>query len=66
MLDGEWIEHCSDWALILPILEMTRHPVHILDGLYLYEPNVESQHDRRKQLEANGARIVARPRCAVL
>ena len=38
-LDGEYVDLATDWAFMLPIVEMARDPVHIPEPLYLYEPS---------------------------
>ena len=39
-LDGQWIDIATDWAFMIPIVEMASSPRHIPDPLYLYEPAV--------------------------
>ncbi|WP_181790349.1 glycosyltransferase [Myxococcus llanfairpwllgwyngyllgogerychwyrndrobwllllantysiliogogogochensis] len=36
-LDGRWIEQCTDYATMLPIVEACRQPVYIPEYLYFHE-----------------------------
>ena len=38
-LDGDYVDIATDWAFMLPVVEMAAHPVHITEPLYLYEPS---------------------------
>ena len=58
-LDGEYVDIASDWAFMLPIVEMAAHPVHITEPLYLYEPSGTGKGAGRADREATIARIVA-------
>lgn len=57
-LDGKYVDVASDWAFMIPIVEMASKPVHIRDPLYLYEP---SGHARVPAREETIARIIAKP-----
>ena len=35
---GEWIPYAEDWAFMLPMVEMAKHPVWIREPIYLYDP----------------------------
>ena len=37
-LDGEWIDQATDWAFMVPIVEMAKSPRYIPEPLYRYEP----------------------------
>ena len=37
-INGEWIDPATDWAFMVPIIEMAASPRYIPDPLYLYEP----------------------------
>ena len=37
-LDGEWIDQATDWAFMVPIIEMAKSPRYIPEPLYRYEP----------------------------
>jgi 2-polyprenyl-3-methyl-5-hydroxy-6-metoxy-1,4-benzoquinol methylase len=61
-IDGEWIEMASDWAYMLPIIEMSSNPVSIIDQLYLYEPSTDKGLESfRAQREITIGKIVAKP-----
>ena len=60
-LDGEWIDIATDWAFMLPIIEMARNPKHIEDVLYFYEPSAQAPA-RRKIQEQVIKKIVAKKR----
>lgn len=60
--DGEWIDPASDWAFMLPIIEMARRPAHIPDLLYLYEPATPGRAVSRQESDAVIRDLVARPR----
>jgi len=38
-LDGAWVDLATDWAFMLPMVEMAKIPVWIRDSLYLHEPS---------------------------
>ena len=50
----------TDWAFMLPIVEMAAHPVHVVKPLYLYEPSGKGKGVERTDREATIARIVAK------
>ena len=58
-LDGDYAELASDWAFMLPIVEMAQNPVHIPDPLYLYEPSGTGKGAGRAAREEAICRIVA-------
>ncbi|MDE0342618.1 MAG: glycosyltransferase [Deltaproteobacteria bacterium] len=59
-LDGDYASLASDWAFMLPIVEMADNLVRIPQPLYLYEPSgVGKGADRTAREEAIG-RIVAK------
>ena len=58
-LDGEYVDIASDWAFMLPMVEMATHPVHIAEPLYLYDPSGIGKGAGRAVREATIARIVA-------
>ena len=59
-LDGGYIDIATDWAYMLPIVEMAEHPVHIAEPLYLHEPSGTGKGAERTDREAAIARIVAK------
>ena len=62
----EWIELASDWAFMLPIVEMSSRPVHIPDTLYIYDPSPRERGHHERERESTISRIIARPRYAPL
>ena len=60
-LDGEYIDLANDWAYMLPIVEMAKHPVHIEEPLYLHEPSGAGKGADRAVRDEVIARIVAKP-----
>ena len=59
-LDGDYVDIATDWAFMLPIVEMATHPVHVVEPLYLYEPSGKGEGAGRADREATIARIVAK------
>ena len=59
-LDGEYIDLASDWAYMLPIVEMAASPAHIAEPLYLYEPSGTGKGSEHADRELTIGRIVAR------
>ena len=60
-IDGEWIDVATDWAFMVPIIEMASSPRYIADPLYLYEPAEPKTDDSRLERDAIIARILAKP-----
>ena len=63
--NGCFVDVAVDWAFMLPIVEMAKHPVWIQEPLYLYEPSMMlGQGPRRADRDAQITQIVARtPLC---
>ena len=59
-LDGDYVDMATDWAFMLPIIEMAEHPVHVAEPLYLHEPSGRGKGEDRAKREAIIARIMAR------
>ncbi|MBI1218609.1 MAG: glycosyltransferase [Rhodobacteraceae bacterium] len=59
-LDGDYVELASDWAFMVPMVEMARYPVWIHEPLYLHEPGEARDPTRTKAREAVIARLIAR------
>ena len=51
-IDGEWIDPATDWAFMVPIVEMAASPRYIPDSLYLYEPAVPKDNESRCERDA--------------
>ena len=60
-LDGEWIDVATDWAFMVPMVEMATSPRHILDPLYLYEPAKPKRRSDRRVRDSVISRILAKP-----
>ena len=54
------VDIATDWAFMLPIVEMAAHPVHVIEPLYLYEPSGKGKGAGRAGREATIARIMAK------
>ena len=59
--NGDYYSIAGDWAYMLPITEMAKHPVWIRDPLYLYEPDVRRKKRLRVTHKSAVAEIVRRP-----
>ena len=65
-IDGQWIDLATDWAFMVPIVEMASSPRHITQPLYLYEPAAPKSDDNRRQRDSVIARILAKAPYSVL
>ncbi len=65
-IDGEWIDVATDWAFMVPIVEMASSPRWIAESLYLYEPAEPKNDDSRRERDAVIARILDKPSYAKL
>ena len=65
---GEWIDLATDWAFMVPIIEMASSPRHIAEPLYLYEPaaSKSKDEDSRRERDSVIARILAKRRYSKL
>ena len=59
-IDGEWIDVATDWAFMVPIIEMASSPRCIPEPLYLYEPAEPKTDDSRSVRDSVIARILAK------
>ena len=59
-IDGEWIDVATDWAFMVPIIEMASSPRYIPEPLYLYEPAEPKTDDSRDVRDSVIARILAK------
>ena len=57
-LDGEWIDIATDWAFMVPIIEMAENPRYIPEPLYLYEPSERKRRTDRAFRDSIIARIL--------
>jgi SAM-dependent methyltransferase len=61
-LDGEYPDLAWDWALMLPLVEVSKSPQYIGEPLYLYEASGTGKRgDERVRREEIIGRIVAKP-----
>ncbi|XXY48849.1 glycosyltransferase [Sorangium sp. So ce269] len=60
-LDGSWIDLSSDWAMMVPIVEMAKRPEWIRRPLYLHEPSGPRTPAAREEREELIARTMALP-----
>ena len=57
-LDGDYIDLATDWAFMLPIVEMAENPAHVREPLYLYEPSGVGKGNSRVTREETIRRVV--------
>lgn len=60
-LDGAWVNLGTDWAFMLPMVEMARNPAWIPDALYLHEPSTCRPAEEKLARERIIGRLVAKP-----
>ncbi|WP_050415240.1 glycosyltransferase [Azoarcus sp. CIB] len=60
-LDGAYVELASDWALMLPMVELAHSPRWIRQCLYLHEPGGARDAESRSQRDAVIASLMTRP-----
>ena len=60
-IDGEWIGVATDWAFMVPIIEMASSPRHIAENLYLYEPAAPKDDSGRGDRDLVIVRVLAKP-----
>ena len=60
-IDGSYVDLASDWALMLPLVELARNPRWIRTPLYLHEPGDVRNESYRSEREQVIATLVARP-----
>ena len=58
-LDGHWIDIATDWAFMVPIIEMAENPRYIPEPLYLYEPSERKRRSSRTFRDSVIARILS-------
>ena len=59
-IDGKWIDHATDWAFMVPIIEMASDPRFIPDMLYLYEPAIPKDERGRRERDRVIGRILSK------
>lgn len=60
-INGSYVDLASDWALMLPMVELARAPKWIGQSLYLHEPGGVRDAETRNQREEIIAALMARP-----
>lgn len=60
-LDGQWIEDCEDYALMIPLVEMARKPVYLPEYFYFHERSRPTTPDLRHLRDGIIRRILAKP-----
>jgi hypothetical protein len=60
-LDGRWVEHCEDYALMIPIVEMAARPTYVSEYLYWHERSTVLDQTARRQHELTIERLLAKP-----
>ena len=60
-LDGAWVDLATDWAFMLPMVEMAKNPVWIRDALYLHEPSTCRPPEEKLARERMVGQLVAKP-----
>ena len=59
-IDEEWIDRATDWAFMVPIIEMASNPRFIPDRLYLYDPAAPKDGDSRRKRDHVIKRILSK------
>ena len=59
-INGEWIEVATDWAFMVPIIEMASSPRHIPEVLHLYEPAAPKDDRGRWERDSVIGQILAK------
>ncbi|WP_083523408.1 glycosyltransferase [Methanofollis ethanolicus] len=57
-IDTGWISFAEDWAFMIPMVEMARHPLYVNKILYFYEPTGNKDPATRLRREDMIAKIV--------
>lgn len=59
-INGEWISEADDWAYMIPMVEMSKHPVNIHDIIYFYEPSPEKFEREIGRYEDTIAKVMSK------
>ena len=59
-INSEWVDLATDWAFMVPIIEMASCPRHIPEALYLYEPAAPKDDRGRRERASVIAQILAK------
>jgi hypothetical protein len=60
-LDGRWVEHCEDYAMMIPIVELAERPTYVPEYLYWHERSTVLDQAARRQHELTIERLLAKP-----
>jgi glycosyltransferase involved in cell wall biosynthesis/SAM-dependent methyltransferase/peptidoglycan/xylan/chitin deacetylase (PgdA/CDA1 family) len=60
-LDGDWVDLGTDWAFMLPMVEMARNPSWVRNALYLHEPSTCRPPEEKLVRERIIKRLIAKP-----
>jgi hypothetical protein len=60
-LDGAWIEECTDYATMVPIVELASRPLYIPDYLYFHERSTPRTQENRFRKDEVIRRILEKP-----
>lgn len=60
-LDGRFVDLANDWAFMLPLVELAKHPVWLREPIYLHEPSSVRDNAYRQQREAIIGSVVRKP-----
>lgn len=58
---GSWVPLADDWAFMVPMVEMARHPTYLKEKLYLYDPSPAHDARDRDLSETIISAIMAKP-----
>lgn len=59
-IDGEWIPECTDYATMIPIVEMCQRPTYIPEYLYFHERTTPRTPETRRRKDAIIRHILAK------
>jgi len=62
-LDGKWIEHCTDYATMIPIVERCRTPLYIPEYFYFHERSTRKTPELQARKDTIIRRIMEKPSC---
>ena len=60
-LDGEWVEECTDYATMLPMVEVATRPLFIPEYLYFHQRSTSRTPEARARKDAIIRRLLAKP-----
>lgn len=60
-LEGNWVEHCEDYAVMLPIVELATHPAYVPEYLYWHERSTPRDPELRRVHDATIERLLSKP-----